>query len=72
MTRAYTVRPWGFYVEVTADLDPGEPMTWDHPGHGASAIVESASIGGVDVYAMLDNEQLARLEEHVLRAEGLR
>lgn len=63
-----TVSPWQFDIDVTACVDPGESATWDHPGYGPECVIERASIAGVNVYDMLDNWQLTRLEEAVLRA----
>jgi hypothetical protein len=63
-----TVSPWGFNIEVTACLDHGEPATYEHPGWPPECSIESARVGGVNVYDMLDNWQLTRLEEAVLRA----
>lgn len=63
-----TVSPWQFAIDVTACIDPGEPATWDHPGAVPECVIERASIAGVNVYDMLDNWQLTRLEEAVMRA----
>lgn len=67
-----TVEPWGFPVTVFYDFDEGEPRTWEHPGHDAYCVILEAHVGGVDIYDMLENEQILRLEEHVLRAMGVR
>ena len=66
------VQPWGFPVEVFYEFDEGEPPAWDHPGCEPYVVVEAAKIGGVDVYDMLTNEQIERLEDYVLRAMGVR
>lgn len=70
-THHATVSPWGFDINITFEFDPGEPDTWEHPGYAPYAVIESAHVGGVNVYDMLTNEQLARLEEHALRAMGV-
>lgn len=69
-----TVSPWGFDINITFEFDPGEPDTWDHPGYAPYAVIERAvvsGVGGVNIYDMLTSEQLARLEEHALRAVGV-
>jgi hypothetical protein len=66
-----TVSPWGFEIEVHADIDRGEPRTWEHPGSEPYAVVERALVGGVDIYDMLATSQLLRLEESILRALDL-
>ena len=63
-----TISPWEFAIDVTACIDPGEPATWDHPGAGPECVIEQARIAGVNVYDMLDNWQLTRLEQAVIRA----
>lgn len=67
-----TVEPWGFPVTVVYDYDEGEPATWDHPGAEPYCVILEAHVGGVDIYDMLENEQILRLEEAVLRAMGVR
>lgn len=73
-THHATVSPWGFDINITFEFDPGEPDTWEHPGYAPYAVIERAvvgGVGGVDIYEMLTSEQLARLEEHALRAMGV-
>lgn len=62
------VDPWGFPVEVFYDYDEGEPSTWDHPGAEPYCVILEAHVGGCDIYEMLDEHQILRLEESVLRA----
>ena len=71
MTRAYTVSPWGFDMEVLAEVDPGERPTIDHPGCAPYCVIEAVKIGAVDVYYMLDDAQLQRIEAAVLRSLDL-
>jgi alpha-L-fucosidase len=66
-----TISPWDFDIEVTAEIDSGEPRTWDDPGYEAYAEINSARVGGVDVYAMLNATQVERMEHYVLRAFDL-
>lgn len=63
-----TVSPWDFDIEVLAIVDHGEPATWDHPGWPLDCSLGAARIGGVNVYDMLTDAQLTRLEEAVMRA----
>lgn len=68
--KTYTVSPWDFEMEVKADVDPGESMTFDHPGSPAMADIFHVYVGGVDILEMLSKEQVKRLEDHVLRQLG--
>jgi hypothetical protein len=63
-----TVSPWQFDIDVTACVDPGEPATRDHPGWEPNCVIEQARVNGVSIFDMLDNWQLTRLEEAVMRA----
>ena len=63
-----TVSPWQFDIDVTACVDPGEPATWDHPGWEPNCVIEQARVNGVSIFDMLDNGQLTRIEEAVMRA----
>lgn len=63
-----TLSPWGFDIEVTACIDHGEPATPDHPGWPAECSVEAAWVGKVNIYDMLNDVQLERLEREVMRA----
>ena len=63
-----TVCPWGFGIEVTACIDHGEPATPEHPGWPLECSIEAARVGGVNIYDMLSDGQLERLEDAVLRA----
>ena len=65
--KTYTLDIWGFAMEVSADVDPGEPMTFDHPGAAPMADVIHVHVGGVDIVEMLSKAQIDRIEEHILR-----
>lgn len=66
------VSPWGFPVEVFYDFDEGDAPTLTSPGAEPYCVILEAHVGGVDIYDMLENEQILRLEEAVLRAMGVR
>lgn len=71
-----TVSLYGFEMEVDVEVDAGEPPRFDSydggdPGWPAEAILLACRVGGVNVYDMLDNDQLSRIEEAVLRALDL-
>ncbi len=65
------VKPWGFDIDVEVDIDEGEPPTLHHPGAEPYCVILSAKVGGVEIYEMLDNAQLIRLEQAVMRACNL-
>jgi hypothetical protein len=65
------VRPWGFDIDVEVDIDEGEPPTMTSPGVDPFVIILSAKVGGVEIYEMLGDAQLLRLEAAVGRACNL-
>lgn len=65
------VAPWGFPVSVHADIDPGAAPTFTDPGYDAEVCISSAYVGGINIYEMLDSDQLTRLEQAVIRALDL-
>ena len=67
-----TVTPWDFPVEVFFDFDEGEPPTLTSPGCEPFCVILETHVGGVDIYEMLHEHQILRLEEAVLRAMGVR
>jgi hypothetical protein len=71
MSRSYTVSPWGFDMDVFAEVEPGERPAFDSPGYEPYCIVESVRVGGVEVYPMLDDTQMLRIEAAVMRGLGL-
>ena len=71
MTRTYIVSPWGFDMDVFAEVEPGSRPTFDDPGCAAYCVVESVRIGGVEVYRMLDNDQIERIEDAIIRSLDL-
>lgn len=65
------VRPWGFDIDVDFELDEGELPGPLNPGVEPYCVILSAKVGGIEVYEMLDNAQLMRLEAAVMRACNL-
>lgn len=65
------VSPWGFPMSVHADIEPGKGSTFDDPGYGPEVCISSVYVGGINVYRMLDNDQLIRIEESIIRALDL-
>jgi hypothetical protein len=71
-TSTAEVSPWGFPMSVDYEYDAGEPpILWPtddaHPGCPSSAQVLACRVGGVDIVDMLDNRQIERIEEALLR-----
>lgn len=62
------VKPWGFDIDVDFELDEGELPGPLNPGVDPFVIILSAKVGGVEIYEMLDDAQLLRLEAAVGRA----
>lgn len=71
MSRSYTVSPWGFDMDVFAEVEPGERPTFDSPGYEPYCVVESVRVGNVEVYPMLDDDQIQRIEQSILRSLDL-
>ncbi len=71
---AATVNVWGFDMAVEYDYSPEEKeQKWGdypHPGCPAAASISSVVVGGVDIYEMLDSDQLDRIEEKILEESG--
>jgi hypothetical protein len=63
----FTIAPWGFPIDVTADVEAPEQATYTDPGCGWSIAVIRACVGGIDIYEMLNNAQLERIEEAIER-----
>ena len=61
------VSPWGFPMSVHADIEPGQGATFDDPGYGPEVCISSVFVGGINIVDMLDNAQLQRLEEAIIR-----
>jgi len=72
MYQTIEVQAYGIPMSVRCEYDPGEPMIWSgpqaSPGYASAVIVEKVFIGGVDVFDMLNDKQLERIEEAVIRA----
>ena len=64
---AYDV-PMSVTYEYEAGEDPVFSGPLAGPGTPSSVYVQSVCIGGVEVYEMLSNDQLERIEETILRA----
>lgn len=62
------VKPWGFDIDVEFELDEGELPGPLNPGCDPFVIILSAKVGGVEIYEMLGDAQLLRLEAAVGRA----
>jgi hypothetical protein len=62
------VKPWGFDIDVDFELDEGELPGPLNPGVDPFVIILSAKVGGVEIYEMLGDAQLLRLEAAVGRA----
>jgi len=71
MTQSLDIEAYSIPMRVFFDYEPGEPMVLSGPqagpGYDSAVIVESVLIGGVNVYEMLSNRQLERIEEIILR-----
>ena len=67
-----TLEPWGFPMEVFYDFDEGDAPTLTSPGTEPFCVILETHVGGVDIYEMLHEHQILRLEEAVLRAMGVR
>lgn len=65
--KTYIVSPWDFEMQIKADIDSGEPMTFDHPGAAPCCDIFHVYVGGVDILEMLSEAQMRRIEDHVLR-----
>ncbi len=49
------------YVEFS--YDEAEPATYDYPGSPDQALIESVKVNDVDIYNLLDVEQLHDIQE---------
>jgi hypothetical protein len=65
------VKPWGFDIDVDFELDEGELPGPLNPGVDPFVIILSAKVGGIEIYEMLGDAQLLRLEAAVGRACNL-
>jgi hypothetical protein len=63
----YTVQPWGFPIDVTADVEEPSAATLTDPSFGWTIVVVRACVGGIDIYEMLTNAQIERIEECIER-----
>lgn len=74
MTQESVVKPFGFDMVVEYDYDPGEPgiPSGDeaHPGTAAEACLCACRVGGVNIFNMLDDWQLERIETAILEQLG--
>ena len=66
-TDIYTVSPWDFPIEVTAETETPEPATYTEPGCGWSIVVVRVCVGGINIYDMLTNAQIERIEAAIAR-----
>jgi hypothetical protein len=69
--RIARVEPYGFPMECEYEYDEGEPaIYWPtdaaHPGSPPNVTLLACQVGGVNVYEMLSNDQIERIEEAIL------
>lgn len=57
-----TIRPWGFDMVIECAYEAAEDIR-DTP----NCVVDKVFVNGEDIYEMLDNHQIERIEEHCLR-----
>ena len=65
------VSPWDFPMVCEYEYDCGEvPIFWPtelaHPGSPSNVTLLSCKVAGVEVYDMLSNDQIERIEEAIL------
>lgn len=64
------VSPFGFDMTVTYEFDPGErEIRWGDnacPGSPASVGVYEVKVGGIDIYEMLNEQQIGSIEAAIL------
>ena len=72
MYQSIEIQAYGIPMTVQCEYDPGESMIWSGPqagpGYAPAAVIEQVFIGGINVYDMLNDKQLERIEEAVIRA----
>ncbi len=68
MMRVIDVMYRGVALTAHVEYDPGEPMTFDHPGCPAEAIVTSIYAGTVDIQPMFSAQQVSDIESLVIVA----
>ena len=62
-----TLNPWSFDIDCVFEFYPGEPAIggstdYAHPCTPNNCQLIASFVGGVDIYAMLDGDQIDRLE----------
>jgi hypothetical protein len=57
-------------IECHLDYEPEERQTWEHPGYPENATLCAAYLRGVDIYEMLSEKQILRIEEAALLKHG--
>ena len=67
-THTHTLNVWGFDMEVTFDYQPPYPSSLYDPGETEYASIGPVVVGGVDIYEMLNDKQITRIEEAALKA----
>lgn len=72
LNQSIDITVYGIPMSVIYDYEPGELPVFSGPhagpGSAPAAYVQSVKVGGVDIYEMLSNDQLERIEETILRA----
>lgn len=69
MSRA-TVTFCGVVLDCTYDYTPAEAQTWTDPGYPEMAELSSVKVGGVEIWQMLDNDQLDAIADLILEERG--
>lgn len=68
--RQATVSPYDFNMDCTFEYTEGEPLVmwgdYPHPGSPAYCVLIACRVGGVDIYEMLDDKQIERIEALLL------
>jgi hypothetical protein len=71
MPQSLDIEVFDVPMRVYFEYEPAQPMVWSGPQAGpaydSQAIIDAVLIGGVDVYEMLTNKQLDRIEKVILR-----
>ena len=69
-----TVGPWGFDILCTYEYWPGEPTVYwpterAHPGSPPECSLLTATVGGIDITEMLNDDQIERLADAIILQE---
>lgn len=68
--RRATVSPYDFAMDCVFEYTEGEPLVmwgdYPHPGSPSYCELRACHVGGVDIYEMLNDHQIERIEELLL------